>query len=121
MNVTKIEERYLIVSHSETDQPYRIVGSAYKNVQHEHYKFYLRMLPGLPYFLAPHHDRNWEYLIFSGCEKKANGDFRFFCKIGSAIFLPDKKSIEIHLPDLRQIYYLRLEPEDFHYDVKRTA
>ena len=115
MESIKVEERFMIVSHTQTEKPYRIVGSAYKNVKEDYFKFFLRLLPGIPYYLAPHRDRNWEYLVFSGCAKRGASSARFFCKIGSAVLLPEKNAIEIHLPDLRQVFYLRLEPEDFHY------
>ena len=115
-----IEERFLIVS-GEEEGPCRIVGSAYKKASEEHFRLFLRLLPGIPYFLAQHRDRNWEYLVFSGCAKKTDGTSRFFCKIGSGVYLPEKRSVEIHLPDLNQIYYLRLEPEDYHCRANQFA
>lgn len=121
MIATELQERFLVVSHLATERPYRIVGSAYKKIGEDHYNFYLRLLPGIPFFVAPHRDRNWEFLVFSGRSKRDNGGYRFFCKIGSGVYLPEKNAIEIHLPDLRQVYYLKLEPEDLHYDAKKAA
>jgi hypothetical protein len=121
VNTIKVEERFLIVSHVCSDDRHRIVGSAYKSEDEDHYRFFLRMFPGTPYYLVPHRERSWEFLVFSGREKRANGSSRFFCKIGSAIHLPEKNVIEIHLPDLRQVYYLRMEPEDFHYNARKEV
>lgn len=121
MIATEVQERFLVVSHLEVDRPYRIVGSAYKKTGESHFDFYLRLLPGIPFFIAPHRDRSWEFLVFSGRSKRHDGSYRFFCKIGSAVYLPDKNAIEVHLPDLRQVYYLKLEPEDFHYDAKKAV
>ena len=121
MENIKQEERFKIVSHTQTDKPYRIVGSAYKDVQQNYFKIFLRLFPGIPYYLAPHRDRNWEYLVFSGCDQRDGKAARFFCKIGSAVHLPEKNAIEIHLPDLRQVFYLSLEPDDFHFSKTSAA
>ena len=121
MNELEIQERYQIVSHLESDRPSRIVGSSYKKVGEDYYAIYLRLLPGIPFFIVPNRERSWEFLIFSGRSKRDDGSFRFFCKMGSAIHLPEKNAIEVHLPDLRQVYYLKLEPEDLHYEAQRIA
>ena len=47
----------------------------------------------------------------SGKKKKEDGSLVFFCKIGSALQLFNKKAIEVHLPDLRQVLYVSLNPE----------
>ncbi len=71
--------------------------------------------------MTPHRDRSgWEYVIFSG-RSENSGTVRYFAKVGSAVLIPKKNAIEIHLPDLRQVYYLKLEPQDFHFDSKESA
>lgn len=116
-----LRERYLVVSHLEDDRPYRIVGSAYRMQGEQDLTLHLRILPGVSFYMTPHRERiGWEYIIFSGRNKNPNGGARFFSKIGSAAFLAKKNAIEIHLPDLKQVYYLKLDPHDFHYD-QRTA
>lgn len=116
-----IQERFLVVSHLESDRPYRIVGSANKKTSEKYFVFFLRLLPGIPFYIVPHRDRAGEYLVFSGRSKKDDGSYRFFCKLGSAIQLFQKNVIEIHLPDLRQVYYLKLEPNDLHYSENQAA
>ena len=110
MNMQSLEKRHLVVSHLENDRPFRIVGSANKKEEETHYTLFLRILPGIPFYIVPHRERLGEYLVFSGKKKKADGSPTFFCKVGSAIQLFDKNVIEIHLPDLRQVYYLKLDP-----------
>ncbi|GIL18746.1 hypothetical protein [Bdellovibrio sp.] len=110
MNTQNLEKRHLVISHLENDRPFRIVGSANKKESESHYTLFLRILPGIPFHVVPHRDRLGEYLVFSGKKKKADGSPTFFCKVGSAIQLFDKNVIEIHLPDLRQVYYLKLDP-----------
>lgn len=110
MNTQNLEKRHLVVSHLENDRPFRIVGSANKKEEETHYTLFLRILPGIPFYIVPHRDRLGEYLVFSGKKKKPDGSPIFFCKVGSAIQLFDKNVIEIHLPDLRQVYYLKLDP-----------
>ena len=117
-----LRERFLVVSHLEEDRPFRVVGSAYKAQDEKDLTLHLRILPGVSFYITPHRDQSgWEYVIFSGREKKPNGTSRFFAKVGSAILLPKKNAIEIHLPDLRQVYYLKLDPQDFHYDERAVA
>ncbi len=115
MDSIELEARYLVVSHNQSERPYRIVGSAFKKPGDDYYTLYLRLLPGIPFFIVPHRDRCWEYLIFSGRGTKSDGSSRFFCKIGSGVCLSQNDSIELHVPDLRQVYYLKLEPQDYHY------
>lgn len=110
MNMQNLEKRHLVVSHLENDRPFRIVGSANKKEEESHYTIFLRILPGIPFYIVPHRDRLGEYLVFSGKKKRADECPTFFCKVGSAIQLFDKNVIEIHLPDLRQVYYLKLDP-----------
>ena len=105
-----IEKRYLVISHLEQDRPFRIVGSANKKENETHYTLFLRILPGIPFHIVPHRDRMGEFLVFSGKKKKPEGGLAFFCKVGSAIHLFSSNVIEIHLPDLRQVYYLKLDP-----------
>jgi hypothetical protein len=117
-----LRERYLVVSHLEEDRPYRVVGSAYKVQGEQDLTLHLRILPGVSFYMTPHRDRSgWEYVIFSGRNKNSDGGSRFFAKVGSAILLPKKNAVEIHLPDLRQVYYLKLDPQDFHFDEKDVA
>ena len=110
MNLVNLEKRHLVVSHLENDRPYRIVGSAIKKENESHFLLFLRILPGIPFHIVPHRERMGEYLVFSGRKKSLDGGLSFFCKVGSAIQLFDKNVIEIHLPDLRQVYYLKLDP-----------
>ncbi len=114
MKTFDVQQRYLVVSHLENDRPYRIVGSANKKSQENYFVFFLRLLPGIPFYIAPHRERAGEYLVFSGRSRRDDGEYRFFCKIGSAVQLYQKNAIEIHLPDLRQVYYLKLESFDPH-------
>lgn len=110
MNTQNIEKRHLVVSHIENDRPFRIVGSANKKEEEKHYTLFLRILPGIPFYIVRHRDRLGEYLVFSGKKKRPDSNNPiFFCKVGSAIQLFDKNVIEIHLPDLRQVYYLKLD------------
>lgn len=110
MNLINLEKRHLVISHMENDRPYRIVGSANRKETESHFTLFLRILPGIPFHVVPHRDRLGEYLVFSGKKKRTDGSLSFFCKVGSAIQLFDKNVVEIHLPDLRQVYYLRLDP-----------
>jgi hypothetical protein len=121
VNELEIQERYQIVSHLAGDRPYRVVGSAYKKNGEDYYSMYLRLMPGTPFYISPHWDRAWDYLIFSGRSKRNDGSYRFFCKIGSAIYLSAQNVLEVHIPDLRQVYFLKLAPEDFHYDARQAA
>ena len=116
MDTIEMEQRFLVVSHTQAERPYRIVGSAYKKLKETHYVLYLRLLPGIPYYIAPHRDRPWEFVIFSGCATSENKPPRFFCKIGSGVYVSKNNTLELHLPDLRQVFYLKLEPEDYHFD-----
>lgn len=117
-----LRERYLVVSHLEEDRPYRVVGSAYKKQGESDLTLHLRILPGVSFYITPHRDRKgWEYVIFSGKNKNAVGEIRFFSKVGSAIYIPKKNAIEIHLPDLKQVYYLKLDPQDFHFNENMAA
>lgn len=117
-----LRERYLVVSHLEEDRPFRVVGSAYKAQDEQDLTLYLRILPGVSFYMTPHRDRSgWEYVIFSGRNKNSEGASRYFAKVGSAILLPKKNAIEIHLPDLRQVYYLKLIPQDYHFDERSEA
>lgn len=111
MNTQTSEKRHLVINHMEQDRPFRIVGTAKKKDNENHYAFFLRILPGIPYFIVPHRERAGEYLVFSGRKKKEDGSLAFFCKIGSALQLFNKKAIEVHLPDLRQVFYTMLDPE----------
>lgn len=121
METIEIQERFLVVSHTQSDRPYRVVGSAYRKPKEKYYTFYLRLLPGVPFYIAPHRDRSWEYVIFSGRASNADGSPRFFCKIGSGVYLTQSNAIELHLPDLRQVYYLKLIPQDYHFDARSEA
>lgn len=116
-----LSERYLVLSHLEEDRPYRIVGSAYRKLGEDDFILYLRILPGVKFYITPHRDRlGWEYIVFSG--KNNQGDrARYFAKVGSAVFIAKKNAVQIHLPDLRQVYYLKLDPQDFHFDSKSEA
>lgn len=117
-NDQNLSARYLVFSHLNEDSPYRVVGSAYRPTTKDEYVLYLRILPGVKFYIVPHRDRHgWEYVIFSG-RSMQDGKPRYFAKVGSAILIPKKNAIEIHLPDLRQTYYLKLEPKDFHFDAK---
>lgn len=104
-----LEKRFIVINHLENDRPYRIVGSAMKKVSENFYTLFLRILPGIPFYIVQHKDRPCEYLVFSGKKKRADGSPSFFCKVGSGILLFNKDIIEIHLPDLRQVYYVRLD------------
>lgn len=110
MDTQNLEKRHLVVSHLENDRPFRIVGSANRKEAETHYTLFLRILTGIPFHIVPHRERLGEYLVFSGKRKTTDGSLKFFCKVGSAIQLFDKNVIEIHLPDLKQVYYLRLDP-----------
>lgn len=113
-----LSERYLVLSHLEVDRPYRVVGSAYRQLGQDDFILYLRILPGVKFYITPHRDRvGWEYVIFSGKNNQGE-NARYFAKVGSAVFIPKKNAIEIHLPDLRQVYFLKLDPKDFHFDSK---
>ena len=109
MNTQNIEKRHLVVSHLENDRPFRIVGSANRKEGETHYTIFLRILPGIPFYIVAHRERLGEYLVFSGKKKRPDGTLAFFCKMGSAIQLFGKNVIEIHVPDLRQVYYLKLD------------
>ena len=111
MNTQISEKRHLVINHMEQDRPFRIVGTAKKKDNETHYALFLRILPGIPYYIVPHRERAGEFLIFSGKKKKEDGSLVFFCKIGSALQLFNKKAIEVHLPDLRQVLYVSLNPE----------
>lgn len=110
MNTQNLEKRHLVINHLENDRPFRIVGSANKKEGETHYTLFLRILPGIPFHIVPHRERMGEFLVFSGKKKKPEGGFTFFCKMGSAIQLFNRNVIEIHVPDLRQVYYLKLDP-----------
>lgn len=114
MDSIELEERFLVVSHNRTEKPYRIVGSAYKSPGANYFTLYFRLFPGVKYYIAPHRDRAWEYVVFSGCKTRDDGSLRFFCKIGTGVHLTGDESIELHVPDLRQIYYIKLDPKDYH-------
>lgn len=118
MDTTEIQERFLVVSHTQTERPFRIVGSAYKKKKENFYILFLRMLPGIPYYITPHRDRPWEFVIFSGRTESGRNDGRFFCKIGSGVYISKTNTIQLHLPDLRQVYYMKLCPQDFHFDAR---
>jgi hypothetical protein len=118
MKELKIEERFQVISDLEGG---RIVGSAYREVGQRHLTLYLRIFPGVPFFVTPHWTNVWEYLVFSGMDKSERGGVRFFCKVGSGVHLSGKNAIEIHLPDLSQVYYLNLEPEDFYAQKTEAA
>ena len=111
MKEPKIEERFQVISELDGG---RIVGSAYREVGHKHFTLYLRIFPGVPFFVTPHWTNVWEYVVFSGMDKSDRGRLRFFCKVGLGVHLSGKNAIEIHLPDLNKVYYLKLEPEDFY-------
>lgn len=120
-NKLVLSERYQVMSHLEVDRPYRVVGSAYRKQGLDEFILYLRILPGVKFYMTPHRDRKgWEYVIFSG-RSENSGTVRYFAKVGSAVLLPKKNAIEIHLPDLRQVYYLKLEPQDFHFESKDST
>ena len=104
MDNIELDERYLVVSHTQTERPYRIVGSAYKRPGTDHFRLHFRLFPGVKYYIAPHRDRTWEYVVFSGCEVSDDGSPRFFCKIGTGVHLTANDTIELHIPDLRQVY-----------------
>lgn len=106
---SKAERRYLIINHLENNRPYRIVGSANRKENENFYSLFLRILPGTPFYIVPHRERSGEYLIFSGKKKTSEGNWTFFCKVGSGLQLFNKNIIEVHLPDLRQVYYLKLD------------
>ena len=118
MNATKQEQRYLIASQPIDGAQCRISGSAFKEPNENFYRVFLRLLPGIQYYLVPHRDRTWEFILFSGAAKRFDGGVRFFCKIGSGISLPEKGVIEIHLPDLQQVYYLKLDPKHHLFNSK---
>jgi hypothetical protein len=66
-NKLLLQERYLVVSSLELDRPYRVVGSAYRLQQSNEFVLYLRILPGVKFYIVPHRERmGWEYVIFSG-------------------------------------------------------
>lgn len=110
MNLQNLETRHLVVNQLDQTRPFRIVGSANKKDEDKHYSLFLWILPGIPFYVVPHRERLGEYVVFSGKKKTADGKgLKFFCKVGSAIQLFDKNVIEIHLPDLRQVYYLKLD------------
>jgi hypothetical protein len=118
---TELAERYLVVSHNRTKKPYRVAGSAYGKKSETYYVLYLRLFPGVPFFVESNHDRSWEYTVFSGRAFKDDGSARFFCQVGTGVYLGDTKSIEVFLPDLRQVYYLRLDSVDLHCELSREA
>ena len=103
-------DRYLIVSHAQTCRPYRIVGTAYGRERSGSYVMYLKLFPRVPYFIVRNRFRPEVYTIFSGRDRLKNGDYHYFGRIGSAVDVISTGSIEIYLPDLRQIYYLRPDP-----------
>ena len=112
MNTQNLEKRHLVVNHIETERPFRIVGTAKKKDNESHYNLFLRILPGIPYFVVPHRERKSEFAIFSGKKKREDGSLAFFCKIGSGLKLFNGKAIELHLPDLRKVLYLKLETDN---------
>jgi|GEM_PF-3262365 len=114
-------ERFVIVSHTQTTGPYRTVGSAYGIVSKGSYILYLKLFPGVPYFIERNRSRSGAYDIFSGRENLANGEYRCFGRIGNAVDVIQTGSIEIYLPDLRQIYYLRPNPPRFGQSFSRMA
>ncbi len=106
-------ERFVIASHTQTTRPYRTVGSAYGTVSGGSYILYLRLFAGVPYFIERSRSRSGAYDVFSGRESLPNGEYRYFGRIGNAVDVIQTGSIEIYLPDLRQIYYLRPNPPRF--------
>lgn len=120
MNNLNMQERFLVVSHLKDCEQNRIVGSAHKMEFEKYYKLFLRLLPGIPFYIVPHVDKNNEYLIFSGLEKK-NGKTRFFCKLGSGVLRHEENVLELHLPDLNQVYFLQLEPQSFQFEESSAA
>ena len=61
------------INHMEQDRPFRIVGTAKKKDNENHYALFLRILPGIPYYIVPHRERAGEFLVFSGKKKKEDG------------------------------------------------
>jgi hypothetical protein len=117
-----LEKRFIVINHLENDRPYRIVGSALKKASENFYALFLRILPGIPFYIVQHKDRPGEYLVFSGKKKRPDGSLSFFCKVGSGLMLFNKEIIEIHLPDLRQVYYVRLDqPQENSQKLKAAA
>lgn len=116
-----MDEKFLVVSHNQSARPFRVVGTAFKKESESHYRFFLRLLPGNTYYLTQHWERPWEYVIFSRVDCTSGPQPRFYCKIGSGIYLPQSETIELHLPDLRQVYYIKLKPVDRLSDVRPAA
>jgi hypothetical protein len=114
-------ERFVIVSHTRTTRPFRTVGSAYGTVSSGSYILYLRIFAGVPYFIERNRSRSGAYDVFSGRESLPNGEYRYFGRIGNAVDVIETGSIEIYLPDLRQIYYLRPNPPRFGDPFTRMA
>jgi hypothetical protein len=117
-----LSERYMIVDHVMKGIRHRIVGSAYRNLGESHYTLRLRILPGVAFYIVPKKGRTgWEYLIFTGKGKIKDGILRFFLQVGTGVIRTKENALELYLPDLRQVYYLKLEPDDFHFAMKSAA
>lgn len=122
MRIDEMRSRHLVTNEkSNLKLGFRIVGSAYYAVQEKVYTLYMRIFPGIPFYVVP----NWcdipEFIVFSGHSVRDNGKSRYFNRVGSGFIRQSENLLEVILPDLDKTLYIHLDAADWHLLEKAKA
>jgi len=104
------EENYKILSDLPSFvKNVRIVGSAKRYDNEDHFVLRLRVLPTLKYFLKENDDDSEQFTVFSGKSHDSNNNIRFYYPVGFGEKISDE-FIKLKIYELNLICYLQLKP-----------
>ncbi len=115
-------ERHLIYSAPTSDRlRSREVGHAFRNGTETHFEMKLNIMPGTKFYLVPNRREGPDYRIYSGKWQAHHRSLRFYRDVGSGNVSHDEGYIVLEFPELNQCFYLKFEPLDIHYSIKRSS
>lgn len=115
-----LSERYELVN----DMPryatdLRVVGTAYKNTEEDHYVVRLRVFPFIKYFLRAKGNGSEDLLLYSGIDQRGD-ELKLFNVMGQGEMIGDEY-VKLTFYDIGLICYMRLSPKDYHYTHQAIA
>ncbi len=115
-DLENLTEKYLVTdSPTVASRKFRIAGFATKKNGEDFYTLRLKAFYKTPFFISPNWKGTSDFLVFSGTKKRPNRSQKFFHSVGVANFLNGRDYLVVDLPDLPLTYFLKLEPEEYHF------